>query len=1184
MSHGHSQFAVLAFAGATALAVSAEAVVLQIDGTLIPKGSAIQPGLNKGENGCPDPGNSSTCYNVTTTPPSTGGAGPKGPIDPVYDAGTQPEVFLVPKDDDGHFGVVTFIDLLEGAGFENTFGWYNVGDDLSDLSNLHSVLTTTPINYEATPNTHSRVAVDFETERSAGRYQGGFIGFFLVTPEGSAAGDNLGNPGDPDQVGRIYYTERTINGDGNYVHYLIYQTKVTDAEGVPLDDYYFGFEDLYRGGDNDFEDMLILVRGLVMPCEPSSEVCDGRDNNCDGLIDNDPVDSGGPCVELADNTGLGECHAGVLTCASTGPDDTTQECVGEAGPSEERCNGLDDDCDGDVDNPLGGVFDPPLADACDPIYSNPPCSAETACVDGEVTCVISRGPRSETCNGIDDDCDGLTDNDPDDVGASCTDEPGDPVVGECHAGQTICDDGELVCQDYQGPEDEICDNKDNDCDGDVDEPGGMVDVGQSCTPNGVDVCAPGQTQCVGGVLTCTGFTTGRPETCNGIDDDCDGVIDDAPLDVGGPCGDNRGECEPGRWQCVPTDAGDPTSNELTCVGGKSPTEEQCDGKDNDCDGHVDSPGPMPGEGVACSNGCGTGVYQCQRGKLRCSASGEGSREVCNGIDDDCDGDVDEPEDLAEVGIACFEDDIQLFPPCQPGMTQCVAHDDGTATIECVGATQGSAEICDGVDNDCDGKVDGPGLMPGEGTACTTSCGPGLERCRDGELVCEAAGTREVCNGVDDDCDGKTDEASDLSNVGITCFKDDEQLFPPCKAGKTECVAQKGGGASIECVGATQGSAEVCDGIDNDCDGQIDGPGAMPGEGDACTTECGPGEKRCRSGKLHCELVGPGATESCNGLDDDCDGEVDEVSDLPEVGIACFPGGVELFPPCQAGTTVCVPQKGGGAQVECVGAVEGSAEVCDGIDNDCNGIIDDGTFEEAGQPCLTETLEELFRDVPEDEPLPGECRRGVLACIQTTGDDGEVVAQIGCIDAVEPTEEICDGLDNDCDGTSDSPDPCPGASECIAGQCGEPCTVMGEFVLCPGGLECVEGWCVEPRDAGAGAADDVPGIGAGGSSAGPGEDSLQGGSEAAGGNGEPTSVEAGGPASETHEEDRRKHSWADSDGDGQPDAYGLSSGGGGCSVQHAPRGGMAGALLVLLAMAMSLTRRRHQGSRGAEVVS
>ena len=62
--------------------------------------------------------------------------------------------------------------------------------------------------------------------------------------------------------------------------------------------YYFGFEDLWRGGDNDFEDMLIRVKGLIQPCTPTTELCNGLDDNCDGLVDNDPADAGGECTEL----------------------------------------------------------------------------------------------------------------------------------------------------------------------------------------------------------------------------------------------------------------------------------------------------------------------------------------------------------------------------------------------------------------------------------------------------------------------------------------------------------------------------------------------------------------------------------------------------------------------------------------------------------------------------------------------------------------------------------------------------------------------------------------------------------------------------------------------------------------------------------------------------------------------
>jgi Notch 1 len=759
------------------------AIVLQIDGTIVPaSANRIQDGLNKGENGCPDPNNAATCFTNTATPPNTAGAGPKGAIDPIFDGAEEPQVFAIPKDSNNQFKSVEFIDLLEGAGFENTFGWYNVGDDLSNLANLHQVLTCTPTNFEPTPSSNSRLTVNFQTEFNAGRYKGGFIGFFLVTPEGqsgSCATGNCGNPNSANCVGRIYYTEKEINGDGNYVHYLIYQSKVTDATGKRLDDFYFGFEDLYRGGDNDFEDMLMMVRGLVTPCIPSAEICDGLDNNCDGLVDNNTVDTGTSCLTIPGNTGVGECKPGTLVCSSSGPGNTTKTCVGEVGPKAESCNGLDDNCDGQVDNPAGGVWNPPLANACPPEYSVPPCSASTQCIAGVTTCVVAKGPVPEVCNGVDDDCNGSTDDNVSDVGGPCTNAPNDPVGGQCKPGVLSCVNGAPACIGYVGPGSEICDGKDNDCDGEIDETQDLVDVGQQCAPPGAQVCSPGLTICISGTKICTGFTLGSPEICNGIDDDCNGIIDDNLIDTGGPCGSSVGTCEPGVLQCVPATAGDPSTNKLDCVGGVGPGTEVCDGLDNDCDGFVDEdPNNLPGVGDACMSACGDGVLVCDNGKLTCTATGKGTPEICNGIDDDCDGLIDEPEDLTDVGFACFVGGVPLFPPCMPGVTVCVQQGDGSSKIECQDATQGSAEICDGIDNDCDGQID-EGDLPGEGMDCLPpgvteikgECKPGKTACVDGKIGCSGGvGPKtEICDGLDNDCDGIADTPD------------------PCP-GKTTCVA------------------------------------------------------------------------------------------------------------------------------------------------------------------------------------------------------------------------------------------------------------------------------------------------------------------------------------------------------------------------------------------------------------
>jgi hypothetical protein len=140
----------------------------------------------------------------------------------------------------------------------------------------------------------------------------------------------------------------------------------------------------------------------------------------------------------------------------------------------------------------------------------------------------------------------------------------------------------------------------------------------------------------------------------------------------------------------------------------------------------------------------------------------------------------------------------------------------------------SAEICDGLDNDCDGQVD-EGLTQ----ACATDCGAGTEVCTNGQWGgCDAPPVEtDVCDGQDNDCDGTTDPGCDCA-VGETrdCGGADA-----CSPGVQTCDA---GGTWGACTGAVYPSMEICDGQDNDCDGSTDemddDVGNLCGPGYFCT--------------------------------------------------------------------------------------------------------------------------------------------------------------------------------------------------------------------------------------------------------------------------------------------------------------------------------------------------------------
>ena len=702
------------------------------------------------------------------------------------------------------------------------------------------------------------------------------------------------------------------------------------------------------------------------------ERCNGLDDDCDGEIDEDEngADLVRWCYDGPDETvGVGICHVGQQTCE----EGHWTPCSQAQAPQTERCDALDNDCDGEIDE----SFD--LGERC--------AIGEGACrVEGQLvcdptgdatTCSVDEPlePHAEQCNGIDDDCDGVVDEgeDGDPLTQWCYDGP-EPsaVAGVCRAGQQLCQDGAYTeCVGQVLPTDELCDGLDNDCDGQADED---FAVGEPCTVGEAPCLSHGERICdeTGRGTRCNTEPPASPqsEQCNGIDDDCDGEIDEAFPTLGTECTIGQGQCTAsGHVVCSP-------EGDVRCDAELiEPTDEICDGLDNDCDGEIDE---ALGETTCGLGACEHTVPNCLEGQPQICDPLEGAQdEVCDGVDNNCDGEIDEVFPL-------FGD------PCSVGQGQCrgsghfVCTPDGDAVVCDAEPLEPTDEVCDGLDNDCDGEID-------EALAETT-CGLGpcehtVPNCLEGQpRVCDPleGAQDEVCDDFDNDCDGEIDEA-----VQEPCYTGPEGThgIGGCQDGARVCTAGQWG----ECLDQTLPSDEVCDNVDNDCDGETD---EALGESTCGLGLCEHTVPNCLDGRPQiCDPLEGAEEETCDGLDNDCDGEIDAPLGRCIVGEG----------PCEReGEYVCINED----KLCDVQPGTPEDERCDGIDNDCNGAVDDNM-----------------------DPPQGWCfDAGVCAGTIPTCQNGEFGWGWYCVypDEYEPNQELsADGLDNDCDDWIDEGGVIPG---------------------------------------------------------------------------------------------------------------------------------------------------------------